>query len=531
MFGKRVNKLRFILRLLEPSGFRYNFYYMVQNKSKWHKWFMWSAILVGLYFATRLFNLTKLPIFTDEAIYIRWSQIGSQDASWRFISLTDGKQPLFTWIMMVLLRVFDDPLFTGRFVSVISGFVSMIGLWFLTRLLFKNVTTAFLASTFYILSPFTLMYDRMALYDSLSGAIAIWTLYFAILLIRSVRLDIALILSMTLGLGMLNKSSGFLSLYLLPTTIIMYDYTKKDTIPRFFKLIGYMGISIVLSLLFYSILRLSPYFHIIQQKNLVFVYSFSEWLTHPFQFTWGNLKGLFDWLIGYLTKPLYFVVILQFIVFWRYFREKAIIFLWWFVPFIGLAAFGRVLYPRFILLMTIPLFPLIALTLSWIIKRWHNTLFLVAVLCILLIPSIWMSYFIIIDPLHAPIPYADKGQYIDNWPSGWGVREVNELLLAESQNGKVTVYTDGTFGLLPYAIEIYLVDKPNIEIVGIWPLPPFPPQMVIDDVLDHSTYLVLNQTTEAPQWPLELVAEYQKGNRTDRTLRLYRVLTPLAYIL
>ena len=261
------------------------------------------------------------------------------------------------------------------------------------------------------------------------------------------------------------------------------------------------------------------------------MYSFSEWLTHPFQFTWGNLKGLFDWLIGYLTKPLFIVVILQFIVFWRYFREKAIIFLWWIVPFIGLAAFGSALYPPFILLMTIPLFPLIALTLSWIIKRWHNTLFLVAVLCILLVPSIWMSYFIIIDPLHAPIPYADKGQYIDNWPSGWGVREVNELLLAESQNGKVTVYTDGTFGLLPYAIEIYLVDKPNIEIVGIWPLSQTPPQMVIDDVLDHSTYLVLNQTTEAPPWPLELVAEYQKGNRTDRTLRLYRVLTPLAYIL
>ena len=69
----------------------------------------WIQILVGvillgaLFAATRLTHLATLPIFTDEAIYIRWSQIGMRDANWRFISLTDGKQPMFTWIMMIFL--------------------------------------------------------------------------------------------------------------------------------------------------------------------------------------------------------------------------------------------------------------------------------------------------------------------------------------------------------------------------------------------------------------------------------------------
>ena len=83
---------------------------MVRTLNRW-KWVIVASFVLGaLYFFTRLTNLTLLPIFTDEAIYIRWSQIGALDANWRFISLVDGKQPMFTWIMMVLFRLFDgDP--------------------------------------------------------------------------------------------------------------------------------------------------------------------------------------------------------------------------------------------------------------------------------------------------------------------------------------------------------------------------------------------------------------------------------------
>ena len=82
------------------------------KSSKTKNWIGSVIILLSLilgYFSVRLYALTSLPIFTDEAIYIRWSQIGSRDASWRFISLW-MKQPLFTWIMMVYLKIFHDPL-------------------------------------------------------------------------------------------------------------------------------------------------------------------------------------------------------------------------------------------------------------------------------------------------------------------------------------------------------------------------------------------------------------------------------------
>jgi uncharacterized membrane protein len=100
-----------------------------------------TLLLIVVYFVSRYYNILSLPIFTDEAIYVRWSQIAKQDASWRFISLTDGKQPMFVWIAMVLMKFFEDPLLAGRTVSVIAGFFAMIGMFFMTRELFRTSTS------------------------------------------------------------------------------------------------------------------------------------------------------------------------------------------------------------------------------------------------------------------------------------------------------------------------------------------------------------------------------------------------------
>lgn len=488
-------------------------------------------VLIGLilaYFVTRLYNLTSLPIFTDEAIYIRWSQIGSRDAAWRFISLVDGKQPLFTWIAMVLMRFIADPVLAGRLVSALAGFASLVGMFFLGREVFRNVRIGVIASILYLISPFALVYDRMALYDSLTAMLSIWSLYLAVLLVRQIRLDIALLFGMTLGLGMLNKTSGFLSLYMVPATLILFDVRKADRFKRFSRWLAYVGIAAVISLAMYSVLRLSPLFHMVEQKDAVFVYPFGEWIKHPTEFFTGNIRGLFDWLIHYLTWPVWIAVLLPALTFWKHTREKLLLYGWWLAPFVALALFGRVLYPRFILFMTMPLLVLASLTIESIALRWGKTVFGLVLLVLLTMPSVWTDYLLLTQPTHALIPQADRGQYINDWPAGWGVKEVSDTLLQESQKRKVVVYTEGTFGLLPYGLEIWLVDKPNIKIHGIWPLPETPPPEVVDSVSQNATYLVANSPEDVPVgWPLTLVASYAKGLRKDRTLRLYRVETPV----
>jgi 4-amino-4-deoxy-L-arabinose transferase-like glycosyltransferase len=502
---------------------------MVELLRGW-KWVLFAAFVLGtFYLITRLTNLTLLPIFTDEAIYIRWSQIGAQDANWRFISLVDGKQPLFTWIAMVLLRLFHgDPLFIGRLVSVIAGAGSAVGIACLAYELFRKKTIAFWASLLYIVSPFALLYDRMALYDSLVAALSIWNLYLAVLLAKKVRLDVALLLGMTLGLGMLNKSSGFLSLYLLPVTLFLFDWKKDDRWRRLRTWLGLAIVAAIVSQALYSVLRLSPLLHMVKAKDALFVYPLQEWMTQPLRFVEGNLRGLFDWLWRYLSFPVVLVIAAGFFM-RRMTKEHILLLLWWALPFVALATFGKVLYPRFILFMTMPLLILAAAGCDWIFFNVRNRRIAVVLFALIFIPSLYADYYLLTNPASAPIPKADTGQYVNDWPAGGGMNESIAYLAKEASIGPISIYTDGTFGLLPYAAEIYLVDHPNVSIHGIWPLPQNPPPDLLSDAASRPTFFILNQTQIAPVgWPLRLISEYQKGINPDKKLRLYRVVPQLA---
>ncbi len=501
---------------------------MVRLLSRWRWAVLIIFILSGMYLVTRLVNLTLLPIFTDEAIYIRWSQIGAKDANWRFISLVDGKQPMFIWITMVLVRLLPtvDPLFVGRLTSALAGAGSLVGIAILSLILFGKKSIAFWALVLYLLSPFSLLYDRMALYDSLVATFSLWNLILAVVLVKTLRIDIALLLGMLLGAGMLNKTSGFLSLYLLPLTLLLFDWGKKERWVRLVRWIALIAIAALVSQALYSVLRLSPLLHMVSQKDALFVYSFYEWIYHPLRFIEGNLRGMFDWLWQYLSIPVV-VVASWLIIRRRVSKEVLLLFLWSAVPFVALAAFGRVLYPRFILFMTIPVLVLAACGWSEIMDLLKRKTFAFILLTLLLLPNIYTSTRLIIDPQTASIPKADLDQYVNDWPAGGGIREVIAFLRIQAHKEKIAVFTEGTFGLLPYAIELYLVDHPNVSIRGTWPIPAIPPQEIIDSALVKSTYMILNQTQYIPiGWPLELIAEYQKGTNREKKLRLFRVLSP-----
>lgn len=489
-----------------------------------------ACIIFVIFAASRLIHLTGMPIFTDEAIYIRWSQIGARDANWRFISLTDGKQPMFTWIAMVLLRVLPnwDPLFVGRLVSVIAGFLSITGIGVLAYTLLKSKRVALFACFLYAISPFSLMYDRMALYDSLVAAFSIWNLTLAILLVRTNRLDVALVFGLMLGMGMLNKTSGFFSLYLLPLTLILFDWKKSNKVKRLITWAMLAVFAALLSQVLYSVLRLSPLLHIIKDKDALFVYPIGEWVTHPFRFLEGNLRGMFDWLWRYLSVP-FVLAVLGSVLTKKISRDRVLLLLWWVVPFFLLATFGKVLYPRYLLFMIMPLFILAATSVDWVFKHVKNRFVLLILFLFLTIPSVYASMYVVVDPSRAMVPRADTGQYVNDWPAGGGVKEVTAYLSKIAESEKIAIYTEGTFGLLPYAIELYLVDHPNVKLKGIWPIPGTPPPEILDDAARVPTFFILNQTQIAPpEWPLEKLYEYQKGINKGSKLRLFRVVPHLA---
>src|SRR3989344_497092 len=69
-------------------------------------------ILLVVYLLLHLPSLTILPVFADEAIYIRWAQLIIDD--WRrylFFPMNDGKTPLFIWLLVPFQFLFSDQLY------------------------------------------------------------------------------------------------------------------------------------------------------------------------------------------------------------------------------------------------------------------------------------------------------------------------------------------------------------------------------------------------------------------------------------
>ncbi len=185
---------------------------------------------LGIFLAAlflRVYNLTLLPVFGDEAIYIRWSQVMGAEPGLRFLPQSDGKQPLFMWVLMFLVRRFSDPLLIGRATSVFYGMGTLLGIFALTYYLFKSKKAALIAAVFWAISPFAVFFDRMALVDSMLTMFGVWILFFASITARRLRLDTALLAGFALGGALLTKSPAIFFALMIPFTWIISKWPER----------------------------------------------------------------------------------------------------------------------------------------------------------------------------------------------------------------------------------------------------------------------------------------------------------------
>lgn len=480
--------------------------------------------LVGIFLLTRFINLTNIPIFTDEAIYLRWAQIALADPRWRFISLIDGKQPLFIWILLPVLKIITDPLIAGRIVSIFAGLTAALILAILSLYKTKSYWGFITGFIFYLILPFFLVYDRLALYEALFLIFSISALCLSFILGRTLRFDVALLLGTVTGFGLLTKSYSNFFLLLYPLTLLLVNWKKGYKVKIFGKWLGLGLIVYMQSQIYENILRLSEFRYIIGQKNLSFIYSLKEFFVNPLRSVTGNLHGMLGWLIGYLTLPLFIYLLVSLIWFFTKNRKEGLFFLGWFgIPFIALAFFGKVIYPRFLLFMTPPLLiPGVVYTL-FLCARFAERRIIVPIFLIISIPLIFFDYKLLTSPVTAPLPYADRQQLINDWPAGYGIKEVVTYIDSESRNGPVILATEGTFGLFPMAVELYLGKNVNVTVKAYWPLSDFP-QELLQLARTKKVFLVFKEKQNIPvNWPIQLIQEYRRGDGPTY-LKFYRVI-------
>jgi 4-amino-4-deoxy-L-arabinose transferase-like glycosyltransferase len=336
------------------------------------------------------------------------------------------------WLLAPLLRLRLDPLLTGRVLSAASGLLGVIGVYQLSQKLFE-AKTAQLAAVLALFCPFLLFYDRMSLTDSLLTALIIWSIYLA----PGIGLGIAA------GAALWVKPSALSYLFLI--ALFHLKAWKK------------LLLSGVIALALYNVMRLSDSFYMIKQRSL-------DYLQPPtLEHFLSTNRVFFDWLINYLSWPLVFVLVISLITAVK-FREKKIAILSLFIlaPFFAQALVGKILYPRYLL----PLVPFILIITAWELNRMPKPLMKGLMIFIL---ALWLrfDYYLLTDPVNAPLHSSEKEQYFYEWSSGYGLKEIRQYLFQLPSDKKIVVATEGSFGTLPNGLEIYFSGHPYIQILGV----------------------------------------------------------------
>jgi len=499
---------------------------MIKNKILWLGTL--SAIILGLFIFFRFYRLETVPVFVDEAIYIRWSQVMRTEPTLRFLPLSDGKQPLFMWSTIPFLKIIQDPLIAGRTMSILAGFGSLVGIGVLAFILFANPFIALFSSLLFAIIPFTIFFDRMALADGLLAMFGIWSLIFAVKFFKTLQTEYAIYLGFAIGGGLLTKSPAMIFyVWSLMVMLFVIDL-KKINKYQIGKILWGLFLSLLISQAMYAILRLGVGFQMIGARNQDYVYTVREVLTHPLSPLLGNLITTINWLFLLFTPTVLILGALGYLnsKTRRYYLLLIIIS---FIPLLSQGFIAKVYTSRYILYAVLPLIPLASLGLHWLFVR-KGALIKASIFIFLAVPVI-ISTVYIIRPGIAPMSYDMRSGYFSEWTAGVGQKEVADYLIGQEARGnKIVVFTEGTFGTLPDGLQIYTEGHKNITIVGSTPNIYELPSGLVNTDKDNLRYYVLNASRNhlpvSDMAKLELIAEYPKMIRQDGTqesLLFYRL--------
>lgn len=480
-----------------------------------------------LYFLTHLANLTIIPVFVDEAIYTRWSQVISSDLKQWAIPLSDGKQPLFMWLGALIQKTPIDPLFGERFVSVLAGSLTMFFLYLLIREL-VNQKAGIIAMVLYLICPFSFFYDRLAVADGLLTTLFVLTTFLSIKFIKHANLRNSLFLGLSLGGGLLTKSTAGLSLFFMPLVLALFDWRKSKIKQRLSEVVLFGVIALGLGALIYYLLKLSPLFYLIAQRTPDFIFTPREVLKHPLDPLQFRIVEVISWLKDYLSLPIFLLSILGiFILAKKDWRKSLILIGGFLIPLVIEMEIAKGFTPRYFVFVTPFALALAAYPVSLFLSKFSYLKLLLAAL--LLIPAMTFDYSLITNPQSAPIPQKEKQGYLEDWSAGYGIKEISQYIRQQSGIGQpITVGTEGTqgYGTLPDGLQVYLRDVPNVTVVGMGQKAEIynVPSDLVSDAKIHPAYLVVNENRliDRKNPHLKLISAFPKANGLNPLL-LYQI--------
>jgi 4-amino-4-deoxy-L-arabinose transferase-like glycosyltransferase len=370
------------------------------------------AALLALYALVHLALLWRFPWFVDETFFASFAQTVQGDPSQRFIALTDHKGLIVTWLGAVLVRLDVPPVEAMRLISIASGAVAAAATGFIAWR-WWSPRFAIAAAALVAFIPYFFVHASVGIYDPFVAAGCMVALALQLELARRPRLDVALLLGITLGITLLAKPTGALAIALWPASLAVFDWRAPRVRSRLAAWAGLVVLAIFVTLCLWSLSRLSPLAYTPAPENHRTI---GDLLADPFGTLSEVAPTMARTLWGYLTPPGLALAI------WGLVRVVAtrdrvglVVAAW---ALAGLAAYLLLTlwaFPRYGLQAVAPLSLLIVIGGDDLWRRARARFGLrrvAAVAAFLALPLVVLDAWVLVSPKDAPYPGVDREQYV-----------------------------------------------------------------------------------------------------------------------
>lgn len=430
---------------------------------------IWTFLVLG-FFAILSFNLLGQPLYLDEGLYIFWASLFHSDPNFAYVSMQDGKTPLFIWLTSYINPFFQNYLFTGRIISVFASVVTLVCSVLIAGKI-AGSRAAFFTFILFLICPFNMLISRMAFVDSLFiafGNLSLVCLFFAKDFIQNKKIVLGLLMAVFagifLGLGFMTKTTA--RVFLVAEIIVLgfWILVELKNGYRGFKLrlqvIKNNNFRSIILLIIFAALLISLYFEILGYLRIG---GLRHWgmisikeadLTFSLREIFANLTGHTSGYYYIKNLPLfieyliiYFGTILVFFAFgvWKIFKKRENLWLL-IIPIIFFFAVflsAKIPASRYmaILIPQVLIISAVGLNNIWSSKIKYRKLFIVGLLAV---PA-FMSALLITAPTKAIYASDDRSYFVESEINVYGLDQIINIL--EPQKDTSVLGIDASWGI------------------------------------------------------------------------------------
>ena len=395
------------------------------NASTW----AWRASLLAAFAASRLVGLTRLPAFVDENLHMSWAMYIAQGERlgqpW-----SHGRAVQVFANALVVPWVGENALWASRCLTVAFGALTLLAIHALARRLYDEAT-ALVAGALYVLCPMTLFYDRLVMADPVMSTFVALSLLASARAAQSGRVRDGLLAGPPAALAVLSKASGVLLLFVPVAAWLALSRPLRRGLPA----LG-AALAATAGLVAWPLWRFLEASRSMAERNV------GGGAAGSLDRIARNLGLAAEWFPGWWTLPLVLLALggaLGALV--RRDRPGLYLAAAGLLPLAFLVVTATFWYPRYILYAAVPGVILAARALagarglgrlpprrsggrpaSRAPGRGH---------ALALVPAVKADFWLWTDPSRAPMPGLERLQFVDGWPSGYGVGETVQFVRDE----------------------------------------------------------------------------------------------------